>query len=389
MLSKTFRCLLPCAALLSAALLASPSAGAAGQSEPPGEPLEVKVGVLVSLSGSDADFGLAAARAAELCFRQANSSNNGRLRITAVIADDGSDPQTGAEAARRLIREEGVAVICGPLSAAVAFQAAPVAQAAGVPLLTPTVTHPALTLIGDRIFRSCATDSYQALVAARYAHAELAARRGAVLYCGDNDSSRTLAEVFRREFTALGGEIAAFESFPAGRRVFADSLERVRRSRPDLLFLPDSYHDAARIASQARASGIEARFLGSDAWDSPDLLKIAPEALENALFVHQASPDCGRPACRDFAAAYTEAFGPPPGIVAALTYEAASILADAARRAVGAGPAALRAAIAAVDIETLTGRLTFDELRNAVRTCVLLAVENGRIVYRDAYRVEY
>jgi branched-chain amino acid transport system substrate-binding protein len=373
---------LACTLLLAGVL----PADASGQIEAP----EVKVGLLVSLSGPNADFGRSAARAARLCFEQANRrAGRADSVITLVIADDGGDPTAGAEAARRLIREEGVSLILGPLSSAVSLQAAAAAQDVGVPLLSPTATHPALTLTGDYIFRGCFIAPYQALMAARYAHSELASRRCAVLYCADSESSQVMAGVFRREFSALGGEITGFEGFPAGERSFSAVLRRLGEPEPDLLYLPDSYHDAARIAARARAAGIRSQFLGSDDWDSPDLLKIAPLALENALFIQQVFPGCGSHACRDFTQAYREAFDADPDIVAALTYEAALVLVAAIRRAGSTDPAVLRDAVAASDLEILDGRFRFDALRNPVRAGAVLAIENGRIVYREAYRVNY
>ena len=369
-----------CTALLAAAL---PSHGV-GQSEAP----EVKVGVLVSLTGPNAEAGRSAVRAVRLCFDQANI-RSGAPPITTVVADDGGDPLRGAEETRRLIEEEGVSLICGPLSSAVALRAAAVAQEHGIPMLSPTATHPALTLIGDSIFRSCFTAAYQALIAAQYAYSVLDARRSAVLYSSGNDSSRTLAEVFRLEFTALGGEITGFEEFPPGGLIYADRLQSTGSDEPDLLYLPVSYYEAARIAAQVRAEGIRGRLLGSDTWDSPDLLRIAPAALENALFVHPAFPGCDSATCREFSAAYRRAYGEDPDSVAALSYEAALVLAAAIGGAGSTEPAVLRASIASSDLDTLAGRFTFDAMRNPVRAAAILGIENGRIVYREAYRADF
>lgn len=378
--SKTCLHLILCTSLLAASL---PAHGV-GQSEA----LEVKVGVLVSLTGPGAEAGRSAARAVRLCFDQANS-RSGAPHITTVVADDGGDPLRGAEETRRLIEEEGVSLICGPLSSAVALRAAPVAQEHGIPMLSPTATHPALTLTGGSIFRSCFTAAYQALIAAQYAYSVLDARRSAVLYSSANDSSRTLAEVFQLEFTALGGEITGLEDLPPGGLIFADRLRNPGGEEPDLLFLPVSYYEAARIAAQVRAAGISWRLLGSDAWDSPDLLRIAPGAMENALFVHQAFPGCDSAGCREFSAAYLRAYGEDPDSVAALSYEAALVLASAIEEAGSADPAVLRASIAASDLDTLAGRFTFDAMRNPIKAAAILAVENGRVVYREAFRADF
>jgi branched-chain amino acid transport system substrate-binding protein len=367
-------------AMLAAALLSPLPAAAVGQSEV----REVRVGIIADLSGPDAELGNKAARAAELCFEQFNSRGDGP-RITTLLADDAGDPGLGAAEVRRLVGEEGAALICGPLSGAVALRAAQAAQELGVPLISPTSTHPALTLTGDCIFRACATDAYQALIAASYARSELEAKRCTVLYQEGDEAGRTQAEVFSREFPALGGEIVAITPFPDGTREFSSRLHLQAGKDPDLLFLPVAWHQAARIAAEAQTALPGVRLLGSGAWDFPDLLKIAPGALEGALLVQQASPES--PECRGFVDAYRRSTGLEPDSVALLTYEACLVIADAVLRAGSTEPALLRTALAASDLKTLTGRFRFDSLGNPVRASSVMVIEKGEIVFKELHRV--
>jgi len=368
-------------AMLAAALLLPLPAAAVGQSEV----REVRVGIIAGLSGPDAELGNKAARAAELCFEQLNNRGQGP-RITTLLADDAGDPALGAAEVGRLVGEEGVALICGPLSGAVALRAAQTAQGLGVPLISPTATHPALTLTGDYIFRACATDAYQAMVAASYARSELDAKRCTVLYQEGDEAGRTQAEAFRREFPALGGEIVAITPFPAGTRDFTSRLYLQAGKDPDLLFLPVAWHQAARIAAVAQEALPGVRLLGSGAWASPDLLKIAPGSLEGALFIQQASPNS--PGCREFVDAYRRSTGVEPDSVALLTYETCLVIADAVLRAGSPEPALLRTALATSDLETLTGRFRFDSLGNPVRPAAVMGIENGEIVFKDLHRVK-
>ena len=80
------------------------------------------------------------------------------------------------------------------------------------------------------------------------------------------------------------------------------------------------------IAQQAQRLGLRVALLGSDAWSSPELLKLANGAVEGAYFANHYSPDAKTDATRKFVADYQKAHGKIPDDVAALSYDAAQVL---------------------------------------------------------------
>jgi hypothetical protein len=113
--------------------------------------------------------------------------------------------------------------------------------------------------------------------------------------------------------------------------------------------------------------------LGGDGWDSPDLWKLGGEALKNSYISNHYSADNPAPEIQNFVKAYQAKFSVAPDSLAALAYDAAKVLADAIKRAGGTDSAKLKDAINATkEFKGVTGSITLDASRNAVKPAVVL-----------------
>jgi branched-chain amino acid transport system substrate-binding protein len=344
---------------------------------------EIKIGIVAPITGEAATFGSSTVNGATLYFDQVNAAGgiNG-VMIKYFIEDDKGDPTEGANAYSKLIDQNGVCAIVGTVMSKVSLAGAPIAQGKGIPMISPTSTNPAVTLVGDYIFRACFIDPFQGFVAAKYAIDSVKAKTAAVLYDAGNDYTTGRAEGFRDEFTMMGGKIVAFESYASGTSDFNAQLVKIRAANPAVLFIPNYYNDAGLIAKQARAMGINAQFIGGDGWDSPELFNIAGAAIEGGVFANHFSHESTVPAAVAFVKAYEAKFGQKPDALAALAYEAAMIMVDAIKRAGSANPTAIRDALKATNLETITGVVKFDANRNPVKGAVILECRNGAAVYK-------
>jgi branched-chain amino acid transport system substrate-binding protein len=344
---------------------------------------EVKIGIIAPISGEAATFGESTANGAKLYFDQVNAAGGVEgMKIVYFVEDDKGDPTEGANAYSKLIDQNKVSAIVGTVMSKVSLAGAPIAQNKGVPMISPTSTNPAVTLVGNYIFRACFIDPFQGFVAAKFAYNDLGKKTAAVIYDSGNDYTKGLAEVFRDEFTKMGGKITAFESYAAGTSDFNAQLVKIKATNPDVLFIPNYYNDAGLIAKQAREMGIKAIFLGGDGWDSPDLFKIGGKAIEGGFFVNHFSKDSQLPAAKKFVADYKAKYNKDPDALAALAYEAAMITGDAIKRAKSSDPKAIRDAMEKTNLETLTGVVKFDQNRNPVKGAVILECKDGQAVYK-------
>lgn len=348
----------------------------------------VRIGFFMSITGRDASFGEVSLRGARLAVDELNAAGGVLGRpVELMVEDNRSVAGESATAAKKLLARDHVAVLIGECSSGRTLEAAPVAQAAGIPLISPAATNPKVTQVGDAIFRVCFIDPFQGDVIAAFARRRLGLKRAALLIDAGAPYSVGLAEYFAKTFTALGGEIVATQKYGGADTDFRAQLTAIRAARPDALFLPGYYVAAGLVAQQAKQLGLDATLLGGDGFEAPQLLEIGGRALEGVYYSTHFATENTDQASRAFVAAYTRRHGSGPNGLAALTYDAVKLAADAITRAGTTEPKRLRAALAATrDFPGVTGRTTINAARDADKDAAIITVKDGKLTFVEAIR---
>lgn len=339
----------------------------------------VKIGAVTCLTGALSTFGVSSVQGLHLAVDQMNASG-GVLGgpIVLVVEDNGSRPGESATIARKFISQDKVTAILGGLTSSATMEAAPLAQAAKIPMLTPSATNVAITKIGDYIFRSCFIDPFTGRIMAKFALDALQAKRAIVMTDVKQDYSVGLTDAIREYFVGNGGGTLSALSYSSGDTNFRTQLTAVRMAHPDVIFLPGYYTEAALILRQARQLGITCPFVGGEGWDSPALVQVAGKSADGSFYTNHfaaADPD---PRVQAFVKEYRARFDSVPDALAALWYDGARLLAQAVERAASTDPAKIRDALATTrDFDGVTGRISIDQNRNAAKPGVILKIENG------------
>lgn len=351
---------------------------------PPEDPLTTRLGFFASMSGPQASFGNDAINGARLAVEQINEAG-GVLGhpVQLMVKDTQSRIDETSIAVNQLITEEKVAVLIGEIATDRSLVAAPIAQAKGVPMITPGSTNEKVTATGDYIFRACFTDSFQAAVMAKFARS-INATKAAILFDPANPYSSGLAENFKKDFLAHGGTIVTEEFYQAGDKNFATQLNSIKARLPEIVFLPSYYGEAALIIRQARQAGLDVPFLGTDGWDSPEFLKVGGEAVNNCYFSSHFAVESKSNEVKRFVEAYTAKYGSAPPPLAALTYDAVSLATDALKRSGNTEAASLRDALAdTTEFPGVTGKISLDQERNPTKPGIVIRVEDGKFTYLE------
>ncbi|WP_164007870.1 ABC transporter substrate-binding protein [Pyxidicoccus trucidator] len=338
------------------------------------------LGEVGSLTGSEATFGISARNGIELAINEANAAGGVKGKKLAVrLYDSQGRPEEGAQAVTRLITQDKVVVILGEAASSVSMAMAEKAQAAKVPMITPTSTSPEVTQKGDYIFRVCFIDPFQGLVMAKFARENLKLSKVAILRDNKSAFSMGLADVFQQKFTEFGGKVIGDESYSKGDTDFRAQLTALKQLKPEAVFVPGYYTDVGIIARQAREIGLKVPLLGGDGWDSDKLYELGGSALEGSYFSNHYSADNPDPVLQQFLKKYKETYGALPDSVGVLAYDAARVAIEAMKRAPDLSGPALRDAIAATkDFPGVSGRITLDANRDAVKEAVVLKVAGGK-----------
>src|ERR1700678_980286 len=342
---------------------------------------QIKIGAVSCISGQLSTFGVSSIRGARMAIEEINAKG-GVLgqSIDLVVDDDDSKAGETARIARKFLSQDHVVAILGDLTSSSTMEAAPLAQEAKVPLLTPTATAISVTEVGDYVFRSCFTDPFTGGVMARFAIEHLRARRGVILTDVKQDYSIGVSAELSSYYRQQGGQVLQEFSFSSGDTDFRAQLSSLKSLQPDVVFVPAYYTEAALILREARQLGVKAAFVGGEGWDSPSLISVAGKSAEGSFYTDHFSPDDPEPLVQTFVQAYKTKYGTAPDALAALWYDGAGLLADAIRRAGSAEPAKIRDALATTkNFPGVTGNISLDERRNASKPGVIVTIANGHV----------
>ncbi|MDQ1707339.1 MAG: branched-chain amino acid transport system substrate-binding protein [Pyrinomonadaceae bacterium] len=352
---------------------------------------KVRIGVFMSLTGDTANFGISSTNGIKMAADEVNAAGgiNGK-QIELLVQDDRSDASEAATIVTKFVTQDQVHAILGEVASSRSIAAAPIAQNAKIPMLTPSSTNPEVTKKGDYIFRSCFIDPVQGAAIAQFGARTLNAKRAALMVDRKNDYSTGLEKVISDVFTKLGGQIVVTQSYQAGDQDFNAQITSIKGANPDVIFVPGYYGDVGLFAKQARDKGITVPLLGGDGWDSPSLYQIGGAALNGCYFSNHYSPDDADPLVQKFVSDYKARYGTVPDALAATAYDAAKILFDAIKRAPSLDGAAIRDALAATkEFPGVTGKVTFNENRDAVKPIVMIKIqEGGKFVVAERVQVE-
>jgi branched-chain amino acid transport system substrate-binding protein len=303
-------------------------------------------------------------------------------KLKLIVEDDKSDPQEASVAVSKLINQDGVVAVLGEVASTRSLAAAPICQNSQVPMISPSSTNTEVTKKGNYIFRICFIDPFQGSVMAKFARQTLKLDRVAILKDSSQDYSVGLADAFRKSFTQSGGTITAEVAYAAKDTDFRSQLSVIKNGQPQGIYVPGYYQEAGLIAKQARDLGITVPLMGGDGWDDPQLLKIAGAAAEGNYFSNHYSVDSTAPQSRKFVDAYVKRYGEKPNALAALGYDSLKILVAAMEKAKSLSGPDLRDAIAATkNFPAVTGTITLNAERNAVKPAVVLQIEKGQHKY--------
>ena len=350
----------------------------------------VKVGMNIELTGDIPAVGASSKNAAELFFDQLNEKGgvtlaDGAKKVSLVIRDNAAKADQSASVTQQLISSQDVVAMVGPNSSACAIPAGEIAETLKCVMISPWSTNPKTTLdqasgVPKRyVFRGCFTDPFQAIVLAKFVSNDLGAKRAAVLYDVSSEAPLGQATLFRDTFTAAGGEIVAFETFTTGDKDFSAQLTNIREANPDVIFLPTYYNDVPLIAQQARRLGITAQFIGSDAWSSPEIIKLGGADVDGSYFCNHFSTQIATDEAKKFIADYTAKYGQAPDDVAALTYDACGLVTEALKAGGKNDREALREAFAQIrEYKGVTGTFRFEPgSGDPIKSAVVLQIKDG------------
>lgn len=352
---------------------------------------EIIIGGNFELTGGIANYGKQTMNGVQLAFKEANASGGvlGK-QIKMIVADNKSEPSEATNATTKLITQDKVSLIMGPVTSSNVLATLQVGQDNKVPIVTPTATSIKATIGDDGkvrpyAFRSCFIDPFQGTIMANFATKSLKVKTAVIYIDSSSDYSKGLAEAFETQFVKNGGIILGKEAFLQKDQDFKSTLTKIKVMNADTVFIPAYYEEVGKIIKQARELGINTPFIGTDGWDDPKVVEFAgAAALNNTFFSNHYSSQDTDPRIQKFVAAYKAEYGQEPNALAALGYDGALMVIDAIKRANSTDPAKIREALEQTkDLQVVTGIITLDASHNPIKSAVVIEMKDGKQMFKE------
>ncbi|WP_207063689.1 branched-chain amino acid ABC transporter substrate-binding protein [Motiliproteus sp. SC1-56] len=264
MISKQFKRL-----AVSAAVAASLSAGIASAET-------IKIGVAGPHTGAYANFGVQLWQGATLAAEKINS--NGGIdgkQIELVKGDDACEPKQALAVANRMVEVDGVAGVVGHFCSSSTLPASEIYEDAGVVMVTPGSTNPAVTDRGlSVVLRNTGRDDQQGIVAAEYIVNDLNAKRVAVIH--DKDTyGQGLADAMKAHLNKIGTKEVLYEGLTRGEKDFNALVTKIKAADADVIYFGGLHSEAGPLVRQLREQGVDGTFFSGDGIVSEDLMPAA------------------------------------------------------------------------------------------------------------------
>lgn len=393
----------------------APLAGASSEPAAPGltsatSADSTHIGVVLPLSGALAQYGKRALDG--ILLAAGVFQRQGGRDIEIFVEDSGSNPATAAQAVERLVQENSVIAVIGPISWKESLAVADKAQELGVLNLSLTGKE-GISERGAYLFQNALTPRVQMESLVKHCIQEKRFRRFAIL-APDNKFGEDMATEFTTVANKLGGRIVGYETYAPEAKDFQSAVQKLgglsdpryrkldsskldqfvkdqglKSKRPskarlppivdfDAIFLPDGPKAVAQIAASLAYFDVTGvTLLGTSEWNSDQLYKRGGRLVEGAIFPAGLMLSGSGSKQRDFVRQYAEAYGGMPDLLAAQAYEAVELVAQAAENSAGNRNAAVSAMMALGRFESPLGQLSFDPSRIASRALPILTLAPG------------
>ena len=392
-----------------------------------GQPRVCTIGCLLPLTGKYARFGESVLDAMLLGARAFRSPEEKGSSIRLLVRDTQGDPEVAVERVRELAEDPNVVGIVGPLRASVALASAEEAQKLGIPMITLTQREE-VARVGDYVFQNGLTIRQQVDTLVEFVMEEMAFSSFAVLY--PKDAYGTLSrDLLENKVLDMGGEFVSAVPYEDGETDFQDEirllvgkkflLEVQRREEEreqkrlleeggevtpggveagfglgeeeseeepilppfQVLFIPDHFRKVALIAPHLALYDVnEITLLGTNAWNSNQLVELAGEYVRDAVFSDGFFAESNMPYVREFVEDYQRAFQTEPRVLEAQGYDSLLMLEDSFLRTQGKTREEVREALATMEgYAGLSGYTSFNEDGSAKKRLYILSIIGNHI----------
>ena len=300
------------------------------QSEP------YRIGIILPMTGSTADYGTDFNRGVQLAEEEINEAGGiGGRPIKLVLGDSKNSAKDGVAEFKRLVEVDKLPAMC-------------------VGAITPEIRKAGATVFSNY---PLADDEEKEI--AEYIVKRLGHKTAAIIY--ENSAyGKTLSSIFIEEFKKLGGAILAEEVIEKGRRDFRSQITRIGATNPPVTVTYAYYAEGGLIVRQAAELGLKTQFISHGSIQNNSFAEIAGPAADGFI---SGSPswDPEAPQVKAYLDHYRKKYNKESDLYGPYFYDAVKLYAEAIKRGGYSKEGILKGLKEIKDFQGVVGKMSFDQ----------------------------
>jgi len=344
-----------------------------------GAQAKVKIGTLLPYSGTYTRLGQAITNAMELAFAQGGGKLGGR-DIELVKIDSEAKPPKAADLTNKLINQEKVDFIVGPVHSGVAMGMAKIAREEGTMMVVPNAGANQVTgpFCAPNIFRTSFSNWQPGHPMGKVLLDE--GKKNVVLCYWAYGAGKQSAQGFKDGFVPHGGNVIKEIGIPFPKVEFQSALTEIASIKPDAVYVFFAGGGAVKFVKDWAAAGLKGKIeLTGAGFLTEGVTKAQGASAEGIRTTLHYADTLDLPANHAFRAAYKKAYNKEADVFAVQGYDS-GLLIRAGLDAVGGDMGAKSDLIKAMEnasINSPRGAWTMSKAHNPVQNFYLREVKNG------------
>lgn len=280
----------------------------------------LKIGVIAPLTGEAASYGLAAKEGLDFAVKEINLKGGilGK-NIELIYEDSQLDIKQANSIISKFVNLDKLAIVIiadgsGPTTAI-----APVADLTKTLFLATLASTPKLSTIGDYVFRTVPSDSYQGVELAKFADRK-GFKTASIIYVNDAYGVG-IKEVFAKTFS---GKIVSTESFENNDIDFKAQLTKIKNKNPDAILIV-ARNELPNLLKQIKDFKIKSTLFGSETSKDEKLIETAGSSAEGMYSIFFSTPED----YKNYRVNFKKEYGREPAAYSDYSYDAVYILTEA------------------------------------------------------------
>jgi branched-chain amino acid transport system substrate-binding protein len=362
------------ALLLGLALAGAVQASAALAQPAQGEPY--RIGIILPMTGSTADYGTDFNRGALLAEEEINAAGGvGGRPIKLVHGDSKNSAKDGVAEFKRLVEVEKLPAIISTMTGVIVPQF-PISRETATPMMCVGAITPEIRKGGATVFSNYPLADDEEKEIAEYIIKKLGHKTAAIIY--ENSAyGKTLSAIFIEEFKKLGGAILAEEVIEKGGRDFRSQITRIGATNPPVTVTYAYYAEGGLIVRQAAELGVKTQFISHGSIQNNSFAEIAGPAAEGFI---SGSPswDDKAPQVQAYLERYKKKYGKDSDLYGPYFYDAVKLYAEAIRRGGYSKEGILKGLKEIKDFQGVVGKMGFDHGNVVLLPLRFVKFESGK-----------